>query len=135
MLAGGQLLLPGLDLLLARECVGGQDAVDDRSDLGVGGVDVGVTLETLDVDGLVVFVLVLLGGDGELCDLWWGLISGDQLALSADVQDEWVRSQGCVESGMLAGTDAAAVKTLQADIEAVFVVDGVKTLSAVLAVD
>lgn len=58
----------------------------------MGGVNVGIALEAFDVNGLVILVLVLLCGNGELCDLCGRLVSDDGLALSLDVQDEGVRS-------------------------------------------
>lgn len=43
----------------------------------MGGVDVDVAFEALDVDALVKFVLVIFCGDGQLGDFLWGLVSGD----------------------------------------------------------
>lgn len=101
----------------------------------MGSVDVGVALETLDIDSLVVLVFLFLGSDGELRDLCWRFISSNQLALSAYVQDEEVRSEGGMEGGVLARADATAVEALQADIKAVLVVDGIEALGAILSVD
>lgn len=107
---------------------------------------------------MVVFVLVVLGCDGQFCDLLGWLVSIDRLSCSLDVQGEGVGSQGGVEGGVLAIGGATAVEALQADIESLGVVlgkrgssasssssssrrkgvhayDGVEALGAVLTVD
>lgn len=101
----------------------------------MGSVDVGVALEALDIDSLVVLVLLFLGSDGELRDLGWRFISSNQLALSAYIQDEGMRSEGGMERGVLARADATAIEALQADIKAVLVVNGVEALGAILSID
>ena len=79
------IALPGLDLLFSRECVGRQYSVDHRGNLVVAGVDEGIAFETLHVQGSVVFVLLLLGGDGELRDLLGRLIPRDSLSSPLDI--------------------------------------------------
>ena len=122
MLAACKLLLPGLDLFFPRESIGRQYSVDHGGNLGVSGVDEGIAFKTLDAQGSVVLVLLLLSGDGKLRNLLGRLVPSDSLACPLDIQHEGVGSECAVEGGVLSVAGATAVKTLEADIEAVGVV-------------
>lgn len=117
VLAGRELLFPGLDFFLAGECVGLEDPVDDGSQLGVGLVELGRAFEALDGGMVVVAIGFGLGGDGQFGHLLGRLVLDDMFPCAADVESQRVASCDVVELGVSSEAGAAAVEALEADVK------------------
>ena len=87
MLATRHLLLPGFDLLFPGERVGLHDAVDYRRELRVRLVQLDIAIEAANGESRIEAVGLGFGGDSKLGNLGWRLVSLDDLACSADVED------------------------------------------------
>lgn len=117
VLAARQLLLPGLDLFLAGERVGLEDAVDNRGEPVVCDVELGGASEAPCGEGSIVSVFFGLGGNGELGNFGRGLIADKGLAGAADVEGQRVSLEAAMELAVQSVSRATAVEALQTDIE------------------
>lgn len=120
--AASQLLLPSLDLLLARECVCLHNAINNRRKLFTSLVKFGIAFETLDSKSCFVAVFVGFSSDGKLGHLQRGLVSDDSLSCSTDVEGDRMALEDIVKLVVQSVARTTAVEALKADIEASWIV-------------
>jgi hypothetical protein len=125
MLTGRQLLLPSLDLLLPRECIGLEHGVNKRRKLSSALIDiVNPAFVAFDLCCCIIAVGFGLGSDRQLSNLLPGLVALDLLSCTLDVQNEGMARRGDVEECVISVTCAPAVEAVEANIEAGGVVLG-----------
>jgi hypothetical protein len=137
MLAGCELLFPGLDLFLSRKCIGLEHALHHLRQLSRARVDDidSVAYVALDLGGGVVFVRFRLCSYSKLGDFLGRLISGDLLSRTLYVDNQRMAGRLDMEQRVVSGSCAATVEADEANVQASGLVDGIEALSAVFTID
>jgi hypothetical protein len=118
VLAGSQLLLPGLDLFLSRKRIRLEHRIDNHGKLASVLVDViDSALIAFNLGCGVVAVRFRLSCDGKLGHLLRWFIAFGLLSRALDVQDEGMVRRGYVQERVVPVAGTTTIEAVEANIE------------------